>query len=107
MISAQLPALQVVVPLLAAPLCLVLHRPFAAWLLTFVVSGISFLVSIALLGQILEQGVIDYSFGGWAAPFGIAYHIDFANAYVLLIVTAISTVVSIFAKRSVASEIEA
>ena len=107
MISAQLPALQVVVPLLAAPLCLVLHRPFAAWLLTFVVSGISLLVSIALLGQILEQGVIDYTFGGWAAPFGIAYHIDFANAYVLLIVTAISTVVSIFAKRSVASEIEA
>jgi len=106
-ISAQLPALQVVVPLLAAPLCLVLHRPFAAWLLTFVVSGISLLVSIALLGQILEQGVIDYTFGGWAAPFGIAYHIDFANAYVLLIVTAISTVVSIFAKRSVASEIEA
>jgi len=58
-ISAQLPALQVVVPLLAAPLCLVLHRPFAAWLLTFVVSGISLLVSVALLGQILEQGVID------------------------------------------------
>ncbi|MDG2237512.1 MAG: monovalent cation/H+ antiporter subunit D family protein [Arenicellales bacterium] len=106
MISAQLPALQVVVPLLAAPLCLVLHRPFAAWLLTLVVSASSLLVSVALLGQILEQGVIDYTFGGWAAPFGIAYHIDFANAYVLLIVTAISTVVSIFAKRSVASEIE-
>jgi multicomponent Na+:H+ antiporter subunit D len=105
-ISAQLPALQVVVPLLAAPLCLVLHRPFAAWLLTLVVSASSLLVSVALLGQILEQGVIDYTFGGWAAPFGIAYHIDFANAYVLLIVTAISTVVSIFAKRSVASEIE-
>ncbi|MDB3945386.1 monovalent cation/H+ antiporter subunit D family protein [Gammaproteobacteria bacterium] len=104
--SAQLPALQVVVPLLAAPLCLVLHRPFAAWLLTLVVSASSLLVSVALLGQILEQGVIDYTFGGWAAPFGIAYHIDFANAYVLLIVTAISTVVSIFAKRSVASEIE-
>ncbi len=107
MIGTQLPALQVVVPLLAAPLCLALHRPFATWALTLTASALSMLVSILLLGQVLAQGVIDYAFGGWAAPFGIAYRVDLANAYVLLIVTTISTVVTIFARRSVASEVEA
>lgn len=106
MISAQLPALQVVVPLIAAPLCLLLYRPFATWLLTFIASSASTVIAALILAQVLEQGVIDYAFGGWAAPFGIAYRIDLVNAYVLLIVAAISTVVSFFARQSVAAEIE-
>ena len=107
MIGAQLPALQVVIPLLAAPLCLLLYRPFATWLLTVVTSAATLVISTLLLTQVLDSGPIDYTFGGWAAPFGIAYRIDLVNAYVLLIVSAISTVVSVFARLSVAAEIEA
>ena len=107
MINGQLPALQVVVPLIAAALCLILSRPPAAWLITFVASAVSMLISFLMLEQVLQSGVIDYTFGGWAAPFGIAYRVDLVNAYVLVIVSTISTVVSVFARLSVASEIEA
>ena len=107
MISAQLPALQVVVPLIAAALCLVLSRPLAAWTLTFLASAAAMVVSFLLLGAVMDSGTIDYAFGGWAAPFGIAYRIDLVNAYVLMIVSTISTVVSVFARASVTSEIEA
>ena len=107
MINGQLPALQVVVPLIAAALCLILSRPPAAWLITFVASAVAMLVSFLMLQEVLQSGVIDYTFGGWAAPFGIAYRVDLVNAYVLVIVSTISTVVSVFARLSVASEIEA
>ena len=107
MINGQLPALQVVVPLIAAALCLILSRPPAAWLITFIASAVSMLISFLMLEEVLQSGVIDYTFGGWAAPFGIAYRVDLVNAYVLVIVSTISTVVSVFARLSVASEIEA
>ena len=107
MINGQLPALQVVVPLIAAALCLILSRPAAAWLITFIASAVAMLVSFLMLEEVLQSGVIDYTFGGWAAPFGIAYRVDLVNAYVLVIVSTISTVVSVFARLSVASEIEA
>lgn len=107
MIINQLPALQVVIPLIAAPLCLLLYRPLATWLLTVITSAAAMLISGLILAQVLDQGVIDYTFGGWAAPFGIAYRIDLVNAYVLLIVSTISAIVSVFARVSVASEIEA
>ena len=106
MISTQLPALQVVVPLIAAALCLILSRPLAAWTITFAASAAAMVVSFLLLGAVMHSGTIDYAFGGWAAPFGIAYRIDLVNAYVLMIVSTISTVVSVFARDSVASEIE-
>ena len=107
MINGQLPALQVVVPLIAAALCLILSRLPAAWLITFAASAVSMLVSFLMLKEVLQSGVIDYAFGGWAAPFGIAYRVDIVNAYVLMIVSTISTVISVFARVSVASEIEA
>jgi len=105
--NSQLPALQVVVPLIAAALCLILSRLPAAWLITFAASAVSMLVSFLMLEEVLQSGVIDYAFGGWAAPFGIAYRVDIVNAYVLMIVSTISTVISVFARVSVASEIEA
>ena len=72
MINEQLPALQVVVPLVAAALCLILSRPFGAWFITFAASAVSMAVSFLMLDSVMHSGVIDYAFGGWAAPFGIA-----------------------------------
>ena len=91
MISTQLPALQVVVPLIAAALCLILSRPLAAWTITFAASAAAMVVSFLLLGAVMHSGTIDYTFGGWAAPFGIAYRVDLVNAYVLMVETIIST----------------
>jgi multicomponent Na+:H+ antiporter subunit D len=106
-IAAHLPALQVVLPLLAAPLCVLLRRPAAAWALALVVSWAAFAIAVALLLQVLDGGVISYHLGGWPPPWGIEYRIDLVNAYVLLIVAAIGAVVLPFARDSVAEEIPA
>jgi multicomponent Na+:H+ antiporter subunit D len=104
-IAQHLPALQVVIPLVAAPLCIVLRRPGPAWVLATAVSWSAFAVAVLLLLQVLDDGPLSYHLGGWAPPWGIEYRVDLANAFVLLIVAAISAVVLPFARRSVAAEI--
>ncbi len=104
--SAQLPALQVVLPLLAAPISLLLGRSRLCWLLSVVVSLICFAIAQTLLAQVLEGGTIRYAMGGWAAPWGIEYVIDTASAYVLVIVTGIAAITMPFAGPSVAREIK-
>lgn len=102
---AHLPVLQVIIPLLGAPLCFALHVPRLAGLFAILVSGAAFLVSCGLLQQVLAQGAIIYQLGGWAAPWGIEYRIDLLNSYLLLLVSAISTVVLLAAQTSVSKEL--
>ena len=106
MIATQLPALQVVVPLIAAPLCLLLSRRSIVWAVAFLASAASFVVAVLLLVRVLEEDIVSYNFGGWAAPWGIEYRVDVVNAFVLIIVTAISTLVLFFARQSVRQEVE-
>jgi multicomponent Na+:H+ antiporter subunit D len=107
MLTDHLPALQVVVPLMAAPLCVLLRRGWAAWLLAFAVSLATLAISVALLLQVQASGTISYLLGSWAAPWGIEYRVDAVNAPLLVLVTAIAAVVVPFARTSVAAEIPA
>lgn len=102
---AHLAVLQVIVPLIAAPFCLILSRPRLVWLFALIVSGIAFLISILLLQQVMASGTIVYELGGWSAPWGIEYRIDKLNAYLLLIISSISTVVLLAAHISIQKEI--
>lgn len=105
MIREHLPVLQVVLPLVAAPLCLLLARSVWAWLLAFMTSLAALLISIVLLREVYTGEVLSYAIGGWAAPWGIEYRVDAVNAFILIIVTAISVVALMFAKTSVAQEV--
>jgi multicomponent Na+:H+ antiporter subunit D len=106
-IASNLPALQVVIPLLSAPLALMLGRGRLSHLLALVVSTIALVISYTLLQTVLLDGPISYAMGGWEPPWGIEYYVDAVNAFVLLIVSAIGTVVMIAAGTSVAKEIPA
>ncbi len=105
MISSQLPALQVVLPLAAAPLCILFHNRTFAWLLMVFVSLASFGISCALFNQVLAENAITYAMGGWVAPWGIEYYIDKLTTYMLLIVNGIAVLVSLGARESVENEI--
>lgn len=105
MIREHLPVLQVVLPLVAAPLCLLLARSVWAWLLAFMASLAALVISIVLLREVYTGEVLSYAIGGWAAPWGIEYRVDAVNAFILIIVTAISVVALMFAKTSVAQEV--
>lgn len=104
-LSSQLPALQVVLPLMAAPLCILIGRPGPVWGFCVVATGTTLVIAWQLLQRVLAEGSISYVMGGWAAPWGIEYRIDAANAYVALIVTAIAAVTLPYARRSVEREI--
>ena len=105
MTGVHLPALQIVLPLVAAPLCVLLRRANPAWLLTLVICWATLAVAAGLLNRVLESGEIVYSLGGWDAPWGIEYRIDEANAFVLLIVSIVGALVVPFARRSIAEEV--
>ncbi|MGE4651781.1 MAG: monovalent cation/H+ antiporter subunit D family protein [Myxococcota bacterium] len=89
----QLPALQIVLALIAAPICLLLRN--ALWVRCFAVavSWLCLAMALSLLDRVLAQGVISYHMGGWPPPLGIEYRIDVLNAYVLVIVSGIASVV--------------
>ena len=105
MIAGQLPVLQVVLALIAAPLCLILRRPRLAWAIATGVTWVLLAIALALLGRVLETGTIHYFLGDWAAPWGIEYRIDTVSAFVLVLVTTIGSVVMPYARASVEAEI--
>ena len=105
MIAAHLPALQIIIPLLCAPFCLLLRWNWYVYGIALVASWAAFVVSIALLKLVLAGGPISYQLGGWAPPWGIEYVVDSVNAYVLLIVSAIGALVITFGKQSVEREL--
>ncbi len=105
MIAQNLPALQVVIPLLCAPLCVLLGHGRVAWAVALAASWAALAIAVSLLQQVLALGVISYAIGNWAAPWGIEYRIDAVNAFVALIVAGVGAVLLPFAARSVAHEI--
>ena len=103
----HLPALQVVIPLIAAPLCLLAGRASLAWTIAFLASACATAAAAILAYQTLHHGPISYHMGGWAPPWGIEYAVDSANAFILLLVSGIATVVLLYCPSSVSNEIRA
>jgi multicomponent Na+:H+ antiporter subunit D len=90
----HLPALLVVVPLLTA-----LSVSALSWLaprlclpLTFGCIGFSLASSIGILLEVIASGPVVYTMGGWSAPIGIVYVIDYLSAPILVVVTAVALI---------------
>jgi len=103
----NLPVLQIVVPLLAAPLAFLVRRPLLSWLVALGAALWAFFVALNLLTGVLASGAIGYEIGGWEAPWGIEYRVDELSAWVLVIVSGIAAVALPFARASVEREVEA
>ncbi len=104
--TQHLPALLVVVPLMAAPLASILKWKRAAWGLSLAVSWSVLAMALLILRRVMDEGTIRYFMGGWAAPIGIEYRIDPVNGWVLVIVASIGAVVMPYALASIEREIE-
>ena len=106
MISPHLPVLLVIVPLMAAPLCIFFRSAQGAtWVISTAVSWFCLYAAISLLIQVIDGGTISYFLGDWAAPWGIEYRIDLLNAFVLVIVASIGAIVAPYARASVTREV--
>jgi multicomponent Na+:H+ antiporter subunit D len=106
-LAAQLPVLQVVVPLMAAPLCIVLRHRLVAWGWATLVSLVTFAMALALLDRTLGGGVLSYAVGGWAAPWGIELRIDLLSALMMVLVSGVGAITLLWGRVSIFAEIPA
>ena len=101
----QWPAIQLLLPLVAAPLCALIRRERSAWVLATAVTWAAWLAAIVINTQVDEQHLLVYHVGGWAPPWGIELRIDQLNAMVLLLITSIAAIVITAARRSILKEV--
>jgi len=106
MSSSQLPALQVVLPLLGAVICAFLRRGTLAWGVALCVTWTMPVIALSMLWQVLATGPISYAMGGWAPPWGIEYRVDMLSGFVLFLVSGVAAVIIPFARKSIATEID-
>ncbi|MAT83122.1 MAG: cation:proton antiporter [Gammaproteobacteria bacterium] len=104
-LDAHLPILQIIVPLMTAPVVSLLRVPSLPWAAATVTSGLAFAVAVTLTGQVLAGGPMSYALGGWVPPYGIELYVDHFSALLLLIITGASTVALAFGKASLDQEV--
>lgn len=102
---SHLPILIVVVPLVAAPLVVLIRHGGVGWAVALAVSAACAAMSLAVLAEVPGTGALSYAIGSWAPPWGIEYRIDAGNALVALLVSAVATIVLPAAKRTVVLEV--
>lgn len=105
-VTTEAPVALIVLPLIMAVICAILPKEKMAWLIVLITTLICSVLSFIVLQEVMTKGVIDYALGGWDPPLGIAFRIDGLNAPVLLLISLIGVVCSIYALRSVSAEIE-
>lgn len=104
---SQLPILQVALPLLAAPICVLLRRQSWVYVFSILITAIGAVFSLFLVKFVFYNGIISYSLGGFPQPWGIEYRIDNANAVILLLVSASSFLALLQSHSIVVHEIPA
>jgi len=101
----HLPALQVVVPLMAAPLALLLRRSNYAFLVVLTATWAALAISTGLWVQVADSGPLSYAIGNWPAPWGIEYRVDPLNAFMLVFVSGVAAVVLPYSYSSIQAEV--
>jgi multicomponent Na+:H+ antiporter subunit D len=106
-LESHLPALQVVVPMLLAPLMLLLRPSGLAWAGACAASLMAFVIAVELTLGVLAGVNFSYALGSWPAPYGIELQVDAFSALLLLVVTGASLVALLASKSSLDRQIEA
>ena len=104
---AQTPAIIVMLPLMAS-FCVF----FSGWWfkragfhLAIVALGGCMGLSALILKTVFTQGSLHYQLGGWPPPWGIALHVDHFSAFMLMVVTGLSFLAAVYARRLVETEL--
>ena len=94
--DSHLPVLQVIVPMLLAPLCILIGNKAVARGFMLTAAIVMFGISVMLLSGVLDGREYIYELGGWAAPWGIEYRVDHVTAFVLLTINLVNLWASVF-----------
>ncbi len=107
MIFVHQPVLQIVLPLMSAPICIMLRSALAGWIVALLVTWGALAASLTLLMHVIDHGTISYAIGNWAPPWGIEYRIDLLSGFMLVVVSAVGALSMVFARESVMAEVPA
>ena len=103
--SHHLPALQVIAPMLVAPVVILLRPRGLAWAAATMASLLAFAIASVMTVGVLDGQKFSYLMGSWPAPYGIELGIDAFSALTLLVVTGASTLALLAGRHSVDTEI--
>ncbi len=104
-LAQHLPALQVVIPLVAAPLAVLFRRAGPAFIVVTAASWFAFAAAITLWLATRDSGTISYHIGNWAPPWGIEYRVDLLSSFILVIVSGMAAITLPYCKASIEREI--
>lgn len=105
-LDQHLPALQVIVPLLTAPLVMLLRQRALAWGAATVASLFSLGVAIQLATAVRASGPLSYAVGSWPPPYGIELIVDAFTALLLVIVTGASSAALFISRASLDRDVD-
>ena len=101
----HLPVLLIIVPLVAAPLCVLIRQRTLVMGVALTAAWACPLMAAMLLRRVLAEGPISYALGAWPSPYGVEYLVDPLNGFVLLFVSSLGAIVLSYSPRSIAKEI--
>ncbi len=109
MVAEHLPILHVVIPLAGAVVVLaggVVRRiGRAVWGITFASVLGSTICGFLLVPRVLEQGRVSYALGNWKPPYGIEYAVDTLSLLLILLITTLTLLITIYTKQSIQRDI--
>ncbi len=105
MIEIHLPVLLIVLPMVAAPLCVLARNRTIAYGIGLIATWCTFAIAVALMVKVTHSGPIHYYIGNWAPPYGIEYVVDGFSGFVMLFVSALGAIVATYAPASIDKEI--
>ena len=98
-------ALLVVLPILAAPTCILLGRARLALVVALAAAWSSFGLALHLTWRVVQEGRVTYDMGGYAPPVGIQFSLDPAGALVMLVVAAMGAILLPYSWKSIQREL--
>jgi len=107
-LSSSIIVLALVLPPLIGALLIVafaLDAPRRAQGLAISSCLISFGAAVLALRVCANGGTLEYAYGGWPAPFGIAARVDGIGAPIVAMIAAVATAVFVYAGRSLEAEL--
>lgn len=103
--STHLPVLQVVIPLLTAPLAALTRERTLAWTAATAASLLAFAMAVQLTITVGATGAQSYPVGSWPAPYGIEIAVDSFSTLLLLVITGASSAALLVAHRTFRDEV--
>jgi multicomponent Na+:H+ antiporter subunit D len=101
----NLPILLVVLPLVTAPVCLLVGNRYVAHGFALLAAAGALAISLILLTQVQLNGPLQYNIGNWEPPYGIPYVVDAMNAYVMVFVSGLAVLTLLYALPSLSDEV--